>query len=133
MGIGDGAIAVVPLSTRVTMHLLGGKRACAIKGQKGVARDKDHLLQGFATVRSAKNMGKQWTEALGLNGVEDLTKGGHQDIRQGKRRCARTRLGQGSKAAAEQAEQSVSGQILVRLRNGHDPHTLQEKTCQWLR
>jgi hypothetical protein len=44
MGIREGAIAVVPLSTRLTVNLLGGKIARAIEGSKVVPLDKHHLL-----------------------------------------------------------------------------------------
>jgi hypothetical protein len=69
-GIGKSAMAVVPLSTRRTMHLLGGKIARAIEGYKGVALDQPHLLKGFPTLQSAQDVCEQRTEAGGLTGGE---------------------------------------------------------------
>jgi hypothetical protein len=58
---GDGAIAVVPLSTRLTVNLLGGKIARASEGEKGVALDKHHPLKRFATLQGATDVLEQRT------------------------------------------------------------------------
>src|SRR2546430_1073313 len=72
MGIGDGAMAVVPLSTRGPVNLLRGKIPRAIESYKVVALDKHHLLKHFAALQGAKDVREQWTEALRRNGVEYL-------------------------------------------------------------
>ena len=72
MGIRDGAIAVVLLSTRRTVKLLGGKRACAIEGSKGVPLDTHHLLQRFAALEGAQELREERTQILGRDRIEDF-------------------------------------------------------------
>jgi hypothetical protein len=72
MGLGHGAMAVVPLSTRCTRNRWGGKIARALEGDKGVPRDKHHLLKRFAALQGAHDVRAPRTEEGGLNGVAYL-------------------------------------------------------------
>jgi hypothetical protein len=72
MGRGDGAIAVVFFQARVAVHLCGGKRARAIEGEKVVPLDQDHLFQGFATLKLAKNRPEGGSQVVGLDGIAYL-------------------------------------------------------------
>jgi len=55
LGRREGAMAVGPLSTRRTVHRLGGKRARASEGDKGVPLATHHRLQRFAAREDAQD------------------------------------------------------------------------------
>lgn len=59
MGIGDGAVSVVALSTRLAVNLPGGKIARTIEGQEIMPLDKHHVLKGFAALKRPKDMREQ--------------------------------------------------------------------------
>jgi hypothetical protein len=53
---GDSAMAGVPLSTRRTVHLVGGNRARTIEGSEGVAFHTHHRFQRFAALEGAQDV-----------------------------------------------------------------------------
>src|SRR5215510_11802770 len=72
MRIGDGPIAVAPLSTRGTVNRLGRKILRTIQGQEIMAIQKRHRFQRLAALKLPKDALKDRAEPLGRDGVKYL-------------------------------------------------------------
>jgi hypothetical protein len=75
MRLGDGPMAVHPMSTRGTVHGLGRKRLCAIKSPEGMAIKKRQRFPGLATLALAQEALEHRAEPLGGDGVKDVAHG----------------------------------------------------------